>query len=35
MKVITLNKYADLNLIVESVSKQLTAWGKSQKVDER
>jgi hypothetical protein len=29
LKVITLNKYADLNIIIESISKQLTAWGRS------
>jgi hypothetical protein len=29
--VIDFKKYADLGLIAESISKQLTAWGKSQK----
>lgn len=30
LKVISLNRYIELNILLESISKQLTAWWKSQ-----
>lgn len=31
LKIISLSRFIDLNLLIESISKQLTSWGKSQK----